>query len=243
MAGEGSKRFFFEKKKQKTFILVGVGGGRGKLRREFVLILKRKYATTLGSGFARWSAEEKLLFWEGLRCSAGARCWRRPGPACRACRRRRTEPTGWGPEDQLNIRIYNQPQLSGSFTIDDSGMIDLPLLGPVQASGLTTSALESEITEGLQREKLILQPSVAVEVSTYRPFYILGEVNTPGQYAFRPNMTMLTAVSIAGGFTYRAVQAYAGVTRDTGARPVQYRAPLFALAQPGDVITIYERNF
>jgi polysaccharide export outer membrane protein len=148
-----------------------------------------------------------------------------------------------GPGDQLTLRIYNQPQLSGVFSIDDSGMIDLPLLGLVQAEGQSTDELAAAVARGLQAQNLILHPSVAVEVSTYRPFYILGEVNTPGQYPFRPNMTMLTAVSIAGGFTYRAEEDYAGVTRDIGNGPVQYRAPLSALAQPGDVVTVFERRF
>jgi polysaccharide export outer membrane protein len=148
-----------------------------------------------------------------------------------------------GPGDGLTLRVYDQPQLSGVFLVDDSGMVDIPLLGLVPASGKTADALQAEIANGLERQNLILHPSVAVEVSTYRPFYILGEVNTPGQYPFRPDMTVLTAISIAGGFTYRAEQGYVGVTRDTGSNPVQYRAPLFALAQPGDVITVYERRF
>jgi polysaccharide export outer membrane protein len=148
-----------------------------------------------------------------------------------------------GPGDQLILRVSNQPQLSGHFSVDDSGMIDIPLLGPVPAAGRSADGLAAEIAEALRQGGLILNPSVAVEVSTYRPFYILGEVNTPGQYPFHPDMTVLTAISIAGGFTYRAVQGYVGVTRDTGSGPAQYRAPLFALAQPGDVITIYERNF
>ena len=83
-----------------------------------------------------------------------------------------------------------------------------------------------EIAQGLERG-LILKPSVAVEVSTYRPFYILGEVNTPGQYPFRPDMTVLTAISIAGGFTYRAVQGYVGVTRDTSGCARDHIAPHF----------------
>jgi polysaccharide export outer membrane protein len=148
-----------------------------------------------------------------------------------------------GPGDQLTLRIYNQPQLSGSFAIDDSGMIDIPLLGLVPAAGKTTDDLAATIAVMLQNKQLILNPSVAAEITTYRDFYILGEVNTPGQYAFRPDMTVLTAISIAGGFTYRAEQGYAGVTRDLGSGPAQYRAPLFALAQPGDVITVFERRF
>jgi polysaccharide export outer membrane protein len=148
-----------------------------------------------------------------------------------------------GPGDQLNIRIYDQAQLSGSFTIDDSGMIAMPLLGLVRAAGGSTDDLSAAIAGALKTKNLILAPSVAVEVSQYRPFYILGEVTSPGQYPYRPGMTVLTAISIAGGFTYRAVQDYVGITRDTGSGPVQYRAPTSALAQPGDVITVFERRF
>lgn len=148
-----------------------------------------------------------------------------------------------GPSDVLNIRIYDQPQLSGSYQVDDSGFIDMPLLGQVQAAGLSTAALECSITSGLQKKGLILHPAVGAEVSAYRPFYILGEVNTPGQYPFRPGMTALTAISIAGGFTYRGCEDYVGVTRNTNGTPAQYRAPTSALVQPGDVITVFERRF
>jgi polysaccharide export outer membrane protein len=148
-----------------------------------------------------------------------------------------------GAGDQLTLRIYNQPQLSGIFAIDDGGMIDIPLLGLIPAAGRTTDHLAAAIAAALRAQDLILHPSVAAEISTYRNFYILGEVNAPGQYPFRPDMTVLTAISIAGGFTYRAVHDYVGVTRDTGSSPAQYRAPLFALAQPGDVITVFERKF
>jgi polysaccharide export outer membrane protein len=139
--------------------------------------------------------------------------------------------------------VYDQPQLSGDFTIDDSGMIDIPLLGLVPASGLTSAGLAAAISEALRRKNLILAPSVAVEVSKYRPFYTLGEVNNTGQYPYRPDMTVLTAISIAGGFTYRAEQDYVGITRDIGKGPVQYRAQTTALAAPGDVITVFERRF
>jgi len=148
-----------------------------------------------------------------------------------------------GAGDEIVIRIFNQSQLSGKYAVDDSGFIEMPLLGLVRAGGLSPDVLGQHIAAALQAQKLILNPSVAVEISRYRPFYILGEVNTPGQYPFRPGMTVLTAVSIAGGFTYRAAQDYAGITRDGGNAAVQYRAPSFALAQPGDVITVFERRF
>jgi polysaccharide export outer membrane protein len=148
-----------------------------------------------------------------------------------------------GAGDRLTVRIYDQPQLSGAYDVDDSGMLDLPLLGLVPAAGLTVDGLAAAITKGLQDRQLILHPSVAVEVSAYRPFYILGEVNAPGQYPYRPGMTVLTAISVAGGFTPRAVQAYVGVTRVSGGRSATYRAPPFALVQPGDVLEVFERRF
>jgi polysaccharide export outer membrane protein len=148
-----------------------------------------------------------------------------------------------GPGDEVTLRVYDQPQLSGDFDVDDSGMISLPLLGLVPAAGYTAETLAAEIVAALKAKNLILSASAAVEVSKYRPFYILGEVNTPGQYPYRPGMTVLTAISIAGGFTYRAEQDYAGVTRDTGSGPAQYRASTFAAVQPGDVITVFERRF
>ena len=148
-----------------------------------------------------------------------------------------------GSGDQLTLRVYDQPQLSGVFDVDDSGMISLPLLGLVPAAGYTAETLGAEIVAALKAKNLILAASAAVEISKYRPFYILGEVNAPGQYPYRPGMTVLTAISIAGGFTYRAEQDYAGVTRDTGSGAVQYRASTLAAVQPGDVITVFERRF
>ena len=148
-----------------------------------------------------------------------------------------------GSGDEIVIRIFDQPQLSGKYTVDDSGFIDMPLLGLVRAGGLDADGLARRIAAALRAQKLILAPSVAVEISRYRPFYILGEVNTPGQYPFRPGMTVLTAISIAGGYTYRAVQSYVGVTRNSAGTPMQYRAPTPALVEPGDVITVFERRF
>ncbi len=84
---------------------------------------------------------------------------------------------------------------------------------------------------------------MVVEVIAYRPVFILGEVSKPGQYPFQPGMTVLTAVAVAGGFTYRAVEDYASVLRNTGDKPVEGRAVGATLLAPGDVVTIYERVF
>jgi polysaccharide export outer membrane protein len=174
---------------------------------------------------------------------SGCAAWQAPGYALPDLPAAPPGPYRLGPGDSLTLRTFNQPQLSGTFDVDDSGMIDLPLLGLVSAAGLTAPALAASIEAELRSKNLILAASVAVEIAKYRPFYILGEVTTPGQYPYRPGMTVLTAISIAGGFTYRAEQDYAGVTRDTGSEPAQYRASTFAIVQPGDVITVFERRF
>ncbi len=170
---------------------------------------------------------------------SGCASWRAPGAHLPPLPAPPPGPYRLGPGDALAIRVYDQPQLSGSYHVDDSGAVDMPLLGPVQAGGASPDQLAARITAALRQRQFILNPSVAVEVAAYRPFYILGEVNAPGQYPFRPGMSVLTAVSIAGGFTDRAETGYVGVTRGGS----QYRASPAAPVQPGDVITVFERRF
>ena len=103
----------------------------------------------------------------------------------------------------------------------------------------------------LKRAHLLRNPSVSVEVVTYRPIFVLGEVNRPGQYPYQPGMTVVTAAAVAGGFTYRAVEGYASVVRTpigmavgtTMGDPIEGKAVRQAYVQPGDVITILERRF
>lgn len=148
-----------------------------------------------------------------------------------------------GPADKVRIMTFGEEQLTGDFLVSDSGNIQMPLLGSVKASGLTSQQLAASISNELQRRKLFRDPSVAVEVTEYRPIFVLGEVNKPGQFPYQPRMTVLTAVAIAGGFTYRAVQDYASVLRSNGQPPMEGLAKGTTLLQPGDVVTIYERNF
>ncbi|MGC9268540.1 polysaccharide biosynthesis/export family protein [Acidiphilium sp.] len=148
-----------------------------------------------------------------------------------------------GTGDQVRLVVFDQKQLSADYSVGDSGMIDIPLLGPVRAAGLTATGLAHAIAAGLQTRGILRHPNVAVEIRKYRPFSILGEVNKPGQYAFEPGMTVLTAVSIADGFTYRAVESTVGVIRVTNGVSREYRAPAAALIAPGDVIKVFERHF
>ncbi len=148
-----------------------------------------------------------------------------------------------GPGDQVRIITFGEENLTGEFRVNDSGNIALPLVGAVHAAGLTSGGLEAAVADALRRGNLVRHPSVAVEVIAYRPIYVLGEVNKPGQYAYEPGMTVVTAVAVAGGFTYRAVEGYAAIVRSIDGKAVEGRASRQAFVQPGDVITVLERWF
>ena len=148
-----------------------------------------------------------------------------------------------GVDDQIRVITFGEDQLTGTFRINDSGMIAIPLLGAVKAQGLTSAQLADEIANELKRKQLLRDPNVSVEVSQYRPIFILGEVKNPGQYPYEPGMTMLTAVSVAGGFTYRGVKDYGSVIRTEDGHPREGIINRQGIVQPGDVITIYERSF
>jgi polysaccharide export outer membrane protein len=148
-----------------------------------------------------------------------------------------------GAGDQVRIIVVGEDNLTGEFRVNDSGNIALPLVGAVHAEGLTSGGLETAVAAALRRGKLISNPSVAVEIIAYRPIYVLGEVNKPGQYPYQPGMTVVTAVAVAGGFTYRAVEGYAAVVRTVDGTAVEGKANRQSFVQPGDVITVFERRF
>ena len=146
-------------------------------------------------------------------------------------------------DDQVRVITFGQEQLTGQFRVNDRGTIAVPLLGPIPANGLTSSELEKKIEAELKAKKVLLDPSVSVEVVGYRPMFILGEVTKPGQYPYEPGMTVLTAVAIAGGFTYRAQTGYASLLRTVSGHSTEGRVPRGMEVLPGDVITILERYF
>jgi polysaccharide export outer membrane protein len=148
-----------------------------------------------------------------------------------------------GPGDQVRIITFGEPTLTGEFTVEVDGDIAVPLLDAVHAEGLTPHQLAEQIGGLLRSRHLFRDPSVSVQVVTYRPIFVLGEVNRPGQYPYQPGMTLLSAVAIAGGFTYRAVDGYASVVRKQHDTPTELKAARDAPLEPGDVVTIFERNF
>jgi polysaccharide export outer membrane protein len=148
-----------------------------------------------------------------------------------------------GPGDTLRIVTYGEEQLTGEFRVSDSGAIALPLAGPVTAAGLTPPVLEKAVAMRLKNAALLREPAVSAEVTAYRPVFVLGEVNKPGQYSYQPGMTLVTAVAVAGGFTYRAIDDYGSIVRTIGGTAIEAKATRQSFVQPGDVITIFERRF
>jgi polysaccharide export outer membrane protein len=150
-----------------------------------------------------------------------------------------------GAGDQVRVITFDIPQLTNTFTVGDDGTIAFPLVGSVTAEGLTAKGLASGISSELIHKNLMPNPSVSVEIAQYRPISVLGEVNHPGQYPYQPGLTMLGAVALAGGFTYRAVTSYGTDIRPEGpdGNTIKGRIEGDTHLEPGDVVTILERYF
>lgn len=144
--------------------------------------------------------------------------------------------------DKLRVVVYGQEGLTNTYAIDASGSITMPLIGSVPARGRTTAGLAAEISAKLRRG-FIREPSVAVEVEAYRPFFILGEVAAPGQYPYVPNMTVESAVAIAGGFSPRARRDSVTVTHTDALGTARYVVPPGSPVSPGDTVLVGERWF
>jgi polysaccharide export outer membrane protein len=144
--------------------------------------------------------------------------------------------------DKLRVVVYGQEGLTNTYAIDAGGSITMPLIGAVPARGRTPAGLAAEIS-GKLRNGYIREPSVAVEIETYRPFFILGEVAAPGQYPYVPNMSVESAVAIAGGFSPRAQRDRVTLTHTDNAGPSRTVVPLGTPLSPGDTVLVGERWF
>jgi polysaccharide export outer membrane protein len=144
--------------------------------------------------------------------------------------------------DKLRIVVFGQEGISSSYLVDAGGNVTLPLIGSVRARGLSTVQLAQSIAARL-RQGYVRDPKVTAEVEVYRPFFILGEVTTPGQYPYSPNMTAETAVAIAGGFGPRASKSTVKVTRNAPGQQFSGDVPLNFPLRPGDTVVVKERWF
>jgi polysaccharide export outer membrane protein len=154
-----------------------------------------------------------------------------------------TEPVEYrlGPADQIRITVFNEPELTGQFVVGPQGTVAYPLVGNVRAAGLTVI----EFTDALQTalSTYVRQPSVSVEVTNYRPFFILGEVQRPGTYPYSVSLTVLNAVATAGGFTYRANRSRVFIRHANESDERAYALTPTTPVLPGDTVRIGERLF
>jgi polysaccharide export outer membrane protein len=147
-----------------------------------------------------------------------------------------------GVADKVRVSVFGETALTGEFTVGGNGKVSLPLIGETQASGLTIAEFQTEVADAL-RNGFIREPRVSAEVLTYRPFYILGEVNTPGEYPYTNSLTVLNAVATAGGFTYRADNRRVFIKRADADGEEEFPLTTTTRVAPGDTIRIRERLF
>jgi polysaccharide export outer membrane protein len=144
-----------------------------------------------------------------------------------------------GPGDRLEIKVLGADELAGQYSVQDDGTIRMLMIGQVSAAGLTPDQVQAKIEDKLKAGRFITQPHASVAVLTYRPFYILGEVASPGGYSYVSGMKVLSAVAAAHGYTYRANQNYVIITRNGE----DSRADIMSSIQPDDIIRVPERYF
>ena len=144
-----------------------------------------------------------------------------------------------GPADQIRITVFNEPGLTGPFVVGAQGNIAYPLVGDVRAAGLTVPEFTARLTEALQQ--YVRAPNVSVEVTNYRPFFILGEVQRPGSYPYVVDLTVMNAVATAGGFTYRANRRRVFIRHANASEERAYDLTATTPVMPGDTVRIGER--
>jgi len=144
--------------------------------------------------------------------------------------------------DKVQVIVFGEMDLGGEYVVDGSGYVRLPLIGQLQAAGLALNEFEASMKAALENGYL-RNARVSVEVINYRPFYILGQVNRPGEYPYVNGMSVLNAVAVAGGYTYRANESAVYIRRRGASAERLAPANQVTRVQPGDIITVRERFF
>ncbi len=157
-------------------------------------------------------------------------------------RKAQATPYSLGTGDKLHIAVFGEDNLSGDYTVSQDGDIALPLAGNVHAAGLTVPQLQQAVTNTLAN-RYVQNPRVTIDASNLRPYFILGEVNKPGQYSYVPDLTILSAVATAQGFTYRADMSYVYIRHARQPSEQQYTLTATTMIEPGDTIRVTQRYF
>ena len=147
-----------------------------------------------------------------------------------------------GPGDKVRVIVFQEPDLSGEFEVDSTGRVSLPLVDPINAQDLTIRQFQDAVTAKL-KSGFLVNPRVSVEIINYRPFYITGEVNKPGEYPYVAGMNILKAVAMAGGYTYRANTSRVVLSRHDTGKEENIDPNTNTMVLPGDMIRVKERFF
>lgn len=147
-----------------------------------------------------------------------------------------------GAGDRLTVRVAGEPDLTADYLVDGSGNISMPYVQSLNVGGSTTPSIEAMITSRL-RAGYLRNPEVSVQVTSLRPFYIMGEVNTAGSFAYQPGITVQNAIAIAGGYNARADHAKVLLTRKNADGAKTFKVPVTTQIYPGDIIYVRERWF
>ncbi|MEH6676971.1 polysaccharide biosynthesis/export family protein [Phenylobacterium sp.] len=147
-----------------------------------------------------------------------------------------------GSGDKIRVITFGEEALTGEFVVGGSGNVSMPLIGDVAAEGLTVPEFQTAVEESL-KQGYLREPRVSVEVLNYRPFYIMGEVQNPGEYPYTNGLSVLNAVATAGGFTYRANSRRVYIKRADSSLEREYPLTPLTPVAPGDTIRITERFF
>lgn len=147
-----------------------------------------------------------------------------------------------GAGDKLSIRVAGEPDLTGEFPVDASGAISMPYVQSATVAGMSTPQIEKLIGARL-RNGYLKDPQVAVQVTTLRPFYIMGEVTTSGSFAYQPGITVQNAIAIASGYSARADKTWVMITRRDATGTHTAKVPVTTQIYPGDIIYVRERWF
>ena len=147
-----------------------------------------------------------------------------------------------GPGDRIIIKVFGEEDLSMDFRLNDTGRLNYPFLGEIIVEGRTVAELEQLITGGL-KDTYLINPAVTVSIAEYRPFYLYGEVHTPGGIPYQPRLTVERAIALGGGFTERASRSKIEVIRASDPKHKAVSVELSDPVFPGDIITVKQSFF
>jgi len=145
--------------------------------------------------------------------------------------------------DKIRVTVYGEDKLTGEYEIDPGGSVSLPLAGTVEAAGLTKSELEQSLSKKFSSGAYLKSPKVTVDIATFRPFYVLGEVEKPGEYLYKGGLNVVSAMAVAGGGTYRASRSRVLIQRVGEQEFHEYPMSPTTPVYPGDLIRVPERYF